>query len=132
MQTIPYVMLLAAFMLIYLPRIFVVGRAMARLEGGYNNRDPRAQQAHLDGVARRALGAHLNGFEAFAPFAAATLAAIQRGAAVELVGWLAIAFVAIRTGYVVAYLADRSSLRSTLWGLGMCTIGGLLIAAIAG
>src|SRR4051812_7665670 len=108
---IPYIAIAAAFALIYLPRM-VVGGEVKKLEGGYDNRDPRAQQAKLEGVGRRANAAHHNSFEAFAPFAAGVLAAAQRGVKLEVVAGLAIAFVVARAIYVVAYIADKASLRS--------------------
>jgi uncharacterized MAPEG superfamily protein len=129
MPHVPYAALLAAFMLIYLPRIGPVNAAMAKLPGGYNNTDPRAQQAMLDGRARRALNAHLNGFEAFAPFAAALIVAL-RSPHQDLVAYLAIAFVVVRTTYVIAYLADKAQLRSGMWGAGMLVITALMILAI--
>ncbi len=129
MASLPYIAIAAAFVLIYLPR-FVVWREMKKLEGGYDNREPRKQQAQLEGLGRRALAAHHNGFEAFAPFAVAVLAAVQRGVKLELVGVIAIGFAVVRLGYVVAYLADRPSLRSTLWSLGMTATAALLVLAI--
>ena len=49
-----------ALVLVYAPR-FVVARAMAQQPEGYNNAEPRAQQAQLTGVGRRAAAAHANG-----------------------------------------------------------------------
>jgi uncharacterized MAPEG superfamily protein len=131
MHYVPYVAILIAFMQIHLPRQ-IVSNEMKKLAGGYDNRDPRGQQHKLDGIGKRALGAHQNGFESFAPFAVAVLACAQRSVRVELVGWLAIAFVAVRTIFIVAYLADRSTLRSAMWGLGMAATSALMIAAIVG
>ncbi len=131
MVYLPYVALAAALVLIYLPR-FVVWREMAKLDGGYDNHEPRRQQAQLEGLGRRALAAHQNGFEAFAPFAVATLAALQRGARIELVGAIAIGFVVVRLAYIAAYLADRARLRSMLWSIGMTAIGSLLVIAVLG
>ncbi len=95
-------------------------------------RTSRRQQAQLEGLGRRALAAHHNGFEAFAPFAIAVLAALQRGVAAERVGAIALGFAVVRLGYVVAYLTDRATLRSALWGLGMTATGVLLVLAILG
>ena len=128
---VPYLAIAAAFALIYLPRM-IVSQEMKRLEGGYDNREPRRQQAQLEGRGRRALGAHMNGFEAFAPFALGVLAAMQRGVRVELVGAIALAFVVARSIYVGAYITDRSSLRSTMWGFGMAATGALMLLAILG
>jgi len=132
MLHVPYICLLYAFALIYVPRTGPVNVAMAKLPGGYNNADPRAQQALLEGRARRALNAHLNGFEAFAPFAAGLIVALGRSPHRDLVGYLAIAFCAARTAYVVAYLADKPTLRSAMWGVDMVAITALMVLAIVG
>jgi uncharacterized MAPEG superfamily protein len=128
---IPYIALLFAWVLIYVPRI-VVSREMRKLEGGYDHRDPRGQQTHLEGIGRRAIAAHQNGFEAFAPFAAGVLGALQRGIASGTVAALAVVFVVVRVIYLAAYLDDRPLLRSGMWGLGMAAIGGLLVLAVLG
>ena len=131
MVHVPYIAIIAAFALIYLPRQ-IVTLEMKKQEGGYNNNDPRGQQVRLEGLGRRALAAHHNGFEAFAPFAAAVLAAMQRSSKVDAIAWLCIAFVAVRTLYVVFYLADKATLRSGMWTLGMGAIGALMVIAAIG
>lgn len=131
MQYVPYVAILAAFVLIHVPRI-VVGREMKKQAGGYDNREPRAQQAQLAGLGRRALAAHHNSFEAFAPFAVGVLMAAQRGVGLNLVAGLCIAFVVARAIYVAAYLADNHLLRSGVWTIGMVATAALMIAAIVG
>lgn len=131
MLHVPYIAIAVAFALIYLPRQ-IVTLEMRKQDGGYNNRDPRAQQARLDGLGRRALGAHQNAIEAFAPFALAVLAALQRGVATSTVAYLSIAFVVVRTGYMIAYLADKASVRSSLWALGIGAVSALMILAAIG
>jgi uncharacterized MAPEG superfamily protein len=131
MEYVPYVAIMAAFALIYLPRQ-IVSREMNRLEGGYDNQEPRAQQAKLEGVGRRALAAHHNSFEAFAPFAAGVLAAVQRSANAAAVASICIAFVVVRSIYILAYLRDRGGLRSGAWSVGMIAIAALMGLAIAG
>lgn len=132
MVCLPYAAILVAFALIHVPRATVVAREMAKLDGGYNNREPRAQQAQLSGVGRRALGAHHNAIEAFPPFAIGVLAALARGVSLDVVSYLAIGFVVVRTIYVVAYLADKSALRSGVWTLGTLATAALMITAVAG
>ena len=117
----------AAFLLIYAPRL-VVMRAQAKL--GYDNRDPRAQQAKLEGPARRAHAAHNNSFEAFAPFAAAVLGCELRGANARWTEILALAFVVLRTLYIFAYVGDKPSTRSSIWMLGFGCILGLFVLAV--
>jgi uncharacterized MAPEG superfamily protein len=116
-----------AFLLIYAPRM-VVMRAQAKL--GYDNHDPRAQQAKLEGAARRAHAAHNNSFEAFAPFAAAVLACEVRGASAKWTDILALAFVVLRTLYIFAYVGDKPSTRSSIWILGFGCVLGLFGLAI--
>jgi uncharacterized MAPEG superfamily protein len=129
---IPYLAIAVAFALIHVPRWLVVSREMHKLAGGYDNRDPRAQQQQLSGVGRRALAAHHNSFEAFAPFAIGVLAAIQRAIRIDVIAWIAIAFVAARVVYIVAYLADRPTLRSGAWTIGTIAIGSSMLLAVLG
>ncbi len=55
---------------------------------------PRLGAPALEGLAARAYGAHLNGFEAFPFFAAAVIVSHIVEGANATVGWLALAFVA--------------------------------------
>ncbi len=108
--------IVAAWVLVYagkLPVAFAMQKA-----GGYDNHHPRAQQAALNGWGARSLAAHLNGFEAFAPFAVAVLVAHISGASSGLVDILAVVFVVSRVFYVALYLADLASLRSLVWSVG--------------
>ena len=63
-MTTPFICVLVAYLLIYLPKL-PLSAAMAKQPGGYDNKDPRGQQAKLDGWGARARAAHYNGFEAF-------------------------------------------------------------------
>ena len=64
----------------------------------YNNRDPRQWIARQeDPRIQRAYAAHLNAFEAFAPFAAGVLMAQLAGVPAGLVQALALAFVGLRS-----------------------------------
>jgi uncharacterized MAPEG superfamily protein len=98
--------------------------------GGYDNHHPRAQQSTLTGWGARALAAHLNGFETFAPFVAAVLVAHVAGAPTGLVTGLALLFVVARVAYVACYIADLSSLRSAVWGVGFLATLGLFLAPL--
>jgi uncharacterized MAPEG superfamily protein len=132
MQHVPYICLLYAFILIYAPRVGPVNNEQAKLPGGYDNHDPRGQQVQLAGRGKRALGAHMNGFEAFAPFAIALLVAAGSSSHFNLVCYIGIGFCAVRTIYLIAYLEDKASLRSGMWGLGMIAISALFVLAIIG
>lgn len=131
MLYVPYAAILAAFALVHLPRQ-IVSLEMKKLPGGYNNNDPRLQQAQLEGRGRRALAAHQNGFEAFAPFAAGVLAAMQRSPHLDAIAYICIAFVVVRTLYIVFYLGDKAMPRSTMWALGMLATAALMVLAIVG
>ena len=131
MEYVPYIAIALAFGLVYVPRL-IVSREMAKQEGGYDNSEPRAQQAKLDGLGRRALGAHQNGFEAFAPFAIGVLASIQRGGNVQASAYMSILFIVARSAYIYAYLANKPTLRSGMWTLGILATSVLMILAIIG
>lgn len=113
----------------------LVALAPAKMLGGqdYNNARPRAPSFYGEGWRSRAWGAHLNGYEAFPFFAAAVLLAEMRQAPQGLVDALAIAFTAVRIGYVGAYLSDRPRLRSGLWAVGlMLNIALMVMPALVG
>lgn len=120
--------IVAAWAVVYLTKA-PIAVAMHRA-GGYDNHHPRAQQAKLTGWGARALAAHLNGFETFAPFAAAVLVAHVAGAPTSLVTGLALLFVVARVAYVACYIADLSSLRSAVWGVGFLATLGLFLAPL--
>ena len=98
----------------------------------YNNRLPRAwveKQADNYKV-QRAYAAHLNAFEAFAPFAAGVVLAQLAGVAAPTINTLACAFVVFRTLHGVLYLADKPLLRSLAWLGGItCPVALLVLAA---
>ena len=81
-----------------------------------------------DGAARqrgwraRALAAHRNHFEAFPPFAAAVILAEQFHAPQSRVDALAAVFVLARIAYTAAYIADRASVRSGVWFVGVACV----------
>ena len=118
----------AAWAVVYSSKL-PVAVAMQRA-GGYDNHHPRAQQAALEGFGARAVAAHLNGFETFAPFAAAVLVAHVLGARAGLIDTLAVAFVVSRVVYVACYLADLASLRSAVWMVGFALTLGLFLATV--
>jgi uncharacterized MAPEG superfamily protein len=92
---------------------------------GLDPKLPRESAKQLEGVSLRAHGAHLNHFEAFAPFAAAVIIAHIVEGPSALANWLAAAFIVVRLGYTYMYVTDRQPLRSACFG-----IGGFIIVAI--
>ena len=134
MQYVPFLAILAAYVLIYVPRMGIVAKGMSAMPGGYNNKDPRAQQAALEGAPRRAVNAHNNMIEAFGPFAAGVIvAALRTPPKLDwLVSVLCIAFIVARSGYIYAYIADNAQLRSRLWGVGLLTTAALMVLGVIG
>lgn len=117
----PFLCVFAAWVLIYLP-LFVSMQARKKLPGGFDNNHPREQLAKLEGPAKRAVAAHQNAHENFAPFAASVFVAHLGHANPAVVSGAAIAFVVLRTAYPLFYVFDVASARSVTWMLGMvCT-----------
>jgi uncharacterized MAPEG superfamily protein len=123
--TIPFYCVIAVFFLIWLPRMFVI-RALVTSPGGLDNNNPRDQQAKLEGAARRANAAHNNTIEAFPPFAAAVFIAHLSHANEAWSANLAIAFVVLRCIYIPLYIADKASVRSGVWILGLVATAALM------
>ncbi len=121
----------AAFVLIYLPKV-AASVAMAKQPEGYNNRNPRDQQAKLTGWGKRSIAAHQNGFEAFPPFAAGVLLAHVSGANPKHALYLAVGHLVCRMVYPLVYMADIHMLRSTVWTLGFVASLGLMLLPLFG
>jgi len=107
-------------------------RAMSREKGGYDNRNPRTQQARMSGYGARALAAHQNTIEAFPLFAAGLLAALWAGVDSVWVHTLSLTFLIARVIYVQLYLADSATLRSVVWAIGFFACLGLIVLGIIG
>ena len=96
----------------------------------YNNKDPRGWLAKQDSYrVRNANGAHLNAFEAFAPFAASVLMAQFAGVDPGRVSTLAMAFVAFRILHGIFYLTASHQLRSLTWLAGFACVAALMVSA---
>jgi uncharacterized MAPEG superfamily protein len=104
-----------------------LGMAMAKEGRGYDNKDPRAQQARLEGWGRRANSAHLNAFEAFPPFAAGVLLCYVTHANPMWTTALAVTHAVARLIYPVLYIAGIDKLRSLVWMAGFVASFGLLL-----
>ncbi len=130
-MNIPFACVFVALLLIYVPKIAMFAAATSE-PGGYDNRHPRVQQSRLSGLGARATGAHLNGFEAFAPFAVAVIFAQAAHVDPIWITRLCIAHVVFRAIYIGLYLGDVSALRSTVWGLSFAATSGLFLFAICG
>ena len=91
----------------------------------YDNARPRDPAFYEDAIRARALGAHLNGIEAFPFFAAAVLLAEFRLGPQHLIDELAVLFLIVRIAYVFTYLGNRPTLRSILWAIGFAINAGI-------
>jgi len=97
--------------------------------GGYDNHHPRAQQSTLTGWGARALAAHHNHLEAFPLFAAGVLVA-ERVSTSPAISLLAVLVVIARVVYTALYIANISTLRSIVWGVGYLSCLALLAAPL--
>jgi uncharacterized MAPEG superfamily protein len=128
--TIPFWCLLAA---VLLPYVWVPFTAedRAKAEGGFDNFNPRAQQAKLTGRAARAIAAHKNSFEALAAFAPAVVVNHIVGADADKSAAVAVAWVVLRVLYGVLYLANAGNPRSVVWFLSLaCSVALFGLAAM--
>ena len=105
---------------------------VAKFRPGYNNRNPRAWASKSDDyLVQRAHAAHLNAFEAFAPFAAGVVLAQLAGVAAPTINLLAGVFIAFRVLHGVLYIADKPLLRSLAWLGGIvCPVALMVLAAL--
>jgi uncharacterized MAPEG superfamily protein len=122
-MTLAYWMVLVAALLPYLTVV------IAKYRPDYDNRAPRAQLEAAHGYRQRAYWAHLNGFEAFPPFAAAVVIAHLGHAGQTTIDALALAFVVLRVVYVACYLGDRPTARSLAWAAAYGCVVALFVAA---
>lgn len=121
----------ASFILIYLPRGMTI-RGAVRQDGGYDVHHPRAQEARLEGKPARAQAAHHNMIEGFAPFLGGVWVAHAFGADAALRDGLALAYVAARLVYIVAYVGDWGYGRTAIWFIGWFATLGLYLAPVMG
>jgi uncharacterized MAPEG superfamily protein len=102
------------------------------LPGGIDNKNPRTQQAQLQGLGARAVAAHKNAFEALPSFLAGVLTAHVVGADPTWSGYLASAWVGLRLLHGIAYLADLHPVRSGAFMAALaCALGQFALAATA-
>jgi len=95
---------------------------IAKSRRDFDNANPRAWLANLDGFRARASAAQLNSFEALPLFAAAVIIAYVRGASQTTIDILAMTFIAIRIVYVALYLANLATVRSLAWLAGLICV----------
>lgn len=96
---------------------------------GYDNNNPRGWLGKQTGYRARANAAQANSFEAFPFFAAAVIIAHLAHAPQGRIDAIAAAFIVLRLLYLACYLADRATLRTTVWGLAYACIIGLFVVS---
>lgn len=101
----------------------------AKWSARYDNASPRDYLQGLQGWRQRAHWVQLNSFEAFPAFAAAVIVNHLVLGANARADALALAWVGCRLLYGVFYLADRATLRSTLWMAASACVVGLFVSA---
>jgi uncharacterized MAPEG superfamily protein len=116
-MTIAHWCLFAAGLLHIVSR-FPMGFAQSREGSGYDNKNPREQQARLTGWGRRAKGVHENQIESFPLFAAGVLVALTQAPRSTTIDILALTYIAARVAFASFYLADIAALRSLVWMVG--------------
>lgn len=106
----------------------------ARKIGGFiadDNHRPRSFLARAYDKAARADAAQQNGYEIFAPFAAAVIIAHATGKAAQItINYWSVLFILSRLGYLYCYIKDKPFARSCIWGVGVVCIISLYIASI--
>lgn len=124
--TLALVALLAA---IVVPLIFTgVGGALRKKEfGSVDNNHPRIQQARGTGITARAIGAANNGWEALAMFAPAVLFCLIAAPSSSLAPIFVLAWIPIRLIHGMLYIADRATLRTVFFALGLACAAGLYL-----
>jgi uncharacterized MAPEG superfamily protein len=111
-----------------LPYFLVV---LAKSGKQFDNHAPRLQLAQAHGWKQRLNWAHLNAFEAFAPFAAGVIIAEQLHAPQAQIDSLALVFIGLRILHAVFYALDKPALRSISWaGAYLCILGLFLINVV--
>ena len=96
------------------------GFGKPRREGGFDNHNPRQWLANLQGFQARANAAQQNSFEALPIFIAGVLIAERAQPALQgRIDLLALVFIAARIGYIAMYVADRPTIRSLFWTVGI-------------
>lgn len=96
----------------------------------YDNHNPRHWLARQTGFRARANAAQSNSLEGFPFFAAGVLLALHAGVNPGTVEQLSLAYLLTRIAYIVCYVADWATLRSTVWTVGFGCVIALFVHAL--
>ena len=118
-----FVIIICIAIVIFMPLIAKIPLALQMSKaGGYDNKNPRKQQAALTGLGERAFAAHQNCFEAIAYFAPTVILVLALDEHTVNTAQLCIAFVVARFLYLICYWCNWHIFRSGFWLLGMATV----------
>lgn len=124
-------LLITLFIAMLLPYLAKAPLAFAMQKaGGYDNHNPRAQQASLTGFGQRANAAHYNSFEALLIYACAVFSAIALEAVDSTTVVLAWVFIVSRLAYLVCYWLDYATTRSAVWIIGMVAAFSIAVRSV--
>jgi uncharacterized MAPEG superfamily protein len=127
-MTVAFWCVLAAILLPYIC-FGIAGNTARRAGTPRDNRNPRDFPDRIDGLPKRAWGAHLNSFESLPGFAAAVIVAHLANAPQNQIDTLALIWVLARVAYVAFYLADKSTLRTLGQVVSLVCVLGLFVVA---
>ncbi len=121
-----------AFLCVLIAGLLPYVCAMAAKWGfqNFDNHNPRQWLAQQTGFRARGNAAQANSFEAFAFFAAGVIIATLAQVDAARIDLYALTFVAARLGFIACYLADKATLRSVFWLVGLMCVVGLFAAAL--
>lgn len=123
-----YWFVLAAAVLPYL--LILYAKATPEFRDSEYNKNPREyEEQRLSGARQRAYWAHLNGFEAFPPFAAGVIIARASSVAVPTINLIAGLFIACRIVHGILYVSNQDKLRSLVWFGGFGSMIALYVMA---
>ena len=128
-MTYPFYCMAAAFALTYLSKLPLTIAMAKEGESGYDNHNPREQQARLTGWGCRSLAAHQNSFEVTPVFAVAVITAYLFQADAYWSALLASIFLSSRILYIFLYFKELPFMRSTFWTIGMASCIALFVIA---
>lgn len=130
---IPFLCVAIAALLPYLWSYVVLAQRVRQF-GGFDNKLPRPEQAKLEGLGARALGAACNAFETFPLFAVSVLAAAFVQLDPARISMLSIVYIVARFLHGVFYLMDLDKLRTLVFMIGflaLMALYGLVLVALA-
>ena len=124
-MTIAYWCVLAV---ILMPYIWTITAKSSKAK--FDNNNPRAWLASLEGRGARAHAAQLNSFEAMPGFIGAVIIAHLAGAPQHQIDIIALNFVVLRLMYGYLYLIDQATLRSVIWALGVACVVAMFVISV--